>query len=86
MIKNLYAKKYSPYIKKAGFHEYNNAYSLTKSAAEKLIRLQTPIQFIADNLTAYACTKEIIKGYISVPAVFFHEILPDGTHVDSYIR
>jgi glycosyl transferase, family 25 len=86
MINNLHAKSHSPYIKKAGFHEYNNAYSLTRSAAEKLIRLQTPIQFIADNLTAYACTNEIIKGYITMPAVFYHEILPDGNHGDSYIR
>ena len=85
-IRNLFAKPHSPYFKKAGFHEYNNAYSLTRSAAEKLIQLQTPIQFVADNLTAYACTEEIIKGYITATPVFLHELLPDGTHGDSYIR
>lgn len=86
MISNHFARPHSLYFKKAGFHEYNNAYSLTRSAAEKLVPLQTPIQFIADNLTAYACTEEIIKGYITVPPVFLHEILADGTHADSYIR
>lgn len=86
MIRNLFAKPHSRYFKKAGFHEYNIAYSLTKSAAAKLIKLQTPIHFIADNLTAFACTEEILKGYITVPPVFIHEILPDGTHADSYIR
>jgi glycosyl transferase, family 25 len=86
MIRNLFAKPHSRYFKKAGFHDYNNAYSLTRLAAEKLIRLQTPIRFIADNLTAYACTEEIIKGYITIPPVFIHEKLPDGTHSDSYIR
>jgi GR25 family glycosyltransferase involved in LPS biosynthesis len=85
-IRNLFAKPHSQYFKKAGFHEYNNAYSLTRSAAEKLVRLQTPIQFVADNLSAYACTEEIIKGYITSPPVFLHETLPDGTHPDSYIR
>jgi glycosyl transferase family 25 len=86
IIRNLYARNYSTHFKKAGFHEYNNAYALTKSAAEKLLQLQTPIQFIADNLTAYACTTGMIKGYITIPRIFPHEILPDGTHTDSYIR
>lgn len=86
MIKNLFAKPHSKYFKKAGFHEYNNAYALTRSAAEKLVKWQTPIQFIADNLTAHACTKELIKGYIVTPPVFLHETLPDGSHAESYIR
>ena len=86
MIRNLHAKNHSTYLKVAGFHEYNHAYSLTRSAAEKLIKLQTPIQFIADNLTAHACTKGIIKSYITFPQIFVHLLLPDGTHADSYIR
>lgn len=86
MINNLHARPHSVYFKKAGFHEYNNAYALTRTAAEKLVNYQTPIQFIADNLTAYACTTGIIRGYITIPQVFLHDILPDGTHADSYIR
>lgn len=86
MISNLFAKSYSTYFKTAGFHEYNNAYALTRSAAEKLIKMQTPIQYVADNLTAHACSHEIIKGYIVNPPIFYHETLQDGSHPESYIR
>jgi glycosyl transferase, family 25 len=86
VIKNLYARPFSNHIKKAGFHDYTYAYSITRSAAEKLLKMQTPIQFIADNLLAHAATKQIVNGYITWPAVFMHDNLPDGTHRESYIR
>ncbi|HEV7779751.1 MAG TPA: glycosyltransferase family 25 protein [Chitinophagaceae bacterium] len=86
VIRNLYAKPFSRHLKKAGFHDYTYAYAVSRSGAEKLIALQTPIQYIADNLLAHAATKELVKGYIVWPKVFLHDILPDGTHRDSYIR
>jgi glycosyl transferase family 25 len=86
IIKNLYARAFSAHLKKAGFHDHTYAYAITKTAAEKLIALQTPIQYVADNLVAYAATKEIIRGYIAWPQVFLHDNLPDGTARDSYIR
>lgn len=86
IIKNLYAKPFSAHLKKAGFHDFTYAYSITKPAAEKLIVLQTPIQYIADNLLAYAATGEKVNGYITWPATFLHDSLPDGTARDSYIR
>jgi hypothetical protein len=48
--------------------------------------MQTPIQFIADNLLAHACTRQIVKGYIVCPPAFLHDSLPDGRARDSYIR
>lgn len=72
-IANLYAKSYSSHLKHAGFHDYTDAYAITASAARKLIGLQTPISFIADNLLAYACTNKIVNGFISVPKVFSQE-------------
>lgn len=86
MINNLFAKPFSPHLKKAGFHDYTYAYAITKTAAEKLQQMQTPIQYIADNLLAHAITRNIVSGYIVYPAAFLHDNLPDGTARDSYIR
>ena len=86
IIHNLYAKPFSRHLKKAGFQDYTYAYAITRSGAEKLIKMQTPVQYIADNLLAHAATKELVKGYIAWPQVFLHDSLPDGTHRDSYIR
>lgn len=86
MINNLFAKPFSPHLKKAGFHDFTYAYAITKTAAEKLILMQTPIQYIADNLLAHAITQNIVCGYIVYPAAILHDNLPDGTARDSYIR
>ncbi len=82
MIRNLYARTYADNIRKAGFHDYTYAYDIKRSAAEKLIRLQTPLQYIADNLLAHAATHEIIKAFIAYPPVFLHD---EGTQ-SSFIR
>ena len=86
MIKNLYAKPFSKHLKKAGFHDYTYAYAISSSAAEKLINMQTPIQYIADNLLAHAATNEVLVSYTAWPKLFLHDNLPDGTHRDSFIR
>jgi glycosyl transferase family 25 len=86
IIKNLFAKPFSAHLKKAGFHDYTYSYAITKSGAEKLLEMQTPIQYIADNLLAHAITKKIVTGYIVYPAAILHDNLPDGTARDSYIR
>lgn len=86
MIRRLYARPFSKHLKKAGFHDYTYAYAITHGGAEKLIHMQTPIQYIADNLLAHAATKGILDAYIVYPPVFLHDSLPDGTHRDSYIR
>ena len=86
MIRNLYAKHYSVHLKKAGFHDYTYAYAINRSGAEKLVKMQTPILYIADNLLAHAATNGMVNGYITWPPVFLHDSLPDGKHRDSYIR
>jgi glycosyl transferase, family 25 len=72
-IANLYAKKYSPHLKRAGFHDYTDAYAITTSAAKKLVDLQTPIAYVADNLLAHACTSRIVNAFICIPNVFSQE-------------
>ncbi|MBL0336695.1 MAG: glycosyltransferase family 25 protein [Chitinophagaceae bacterium] len=86
MIRHLYARPFSGQLKIAGFHDYTFAYAINRHAAEKLAEKQTPIQYIADNLLAHASTNHWLKGYIVHPAVFLHDMLPDGTHHNSYIR
>ena len=86
IISHLYAKRFSKHLRKAGFHDYTYAYAINRSGAEKLIEMQSPIQYIADNLLAHAATKGIVKGYITWPPVFLHDSLPDGKHSNSYIR
>jgi glycosyl transferase family 25 len=86
VISHLYARPFSAHVKKSGFHDYTYAYAVTAAGAEKLLRMQTPIQYIADNLLAHAAGSGLLEAYISFPAVFLHDNLPDGTHADSYIR
>ena len=86
IVRNLIAKPLSKHLKKAGFHDYSYAYAINRDGAEKLVTMQTPIQYIADNLLAYANTKKVVNGYITFPQVFLHDSLPDGTPIDSYIR
>ena len=86
IISKLFAKPYSAHLKTAGFHDYAHAYGITKPCAEKLLQMQTPVQYIADNLLAYAVTRNVVTGYIAHPAVILHDNLPDGTGRDSYIR
>jgi glycosyl transferase family 25 len=86
IIKNLFARPFSSQLKKAGFHDYTYAYAINRSAAEKLLQMQSPIQYIADNLLAHAVTNNLLNGYIVYPPAFLHDNLPDGTARDSYIR
>jgi glycosyl transferase, family 25 len=86
MISNLYARSYSKHLKIAGFHDYTYAYAITASGARKLLAMQQPLQYIADNLLSIASTKDIVKAFITYPAVFLHDELPDGRARDSYIR
>ena len=68
-INHLYPKKVSEHIYLSGYHDCSHAYSITQSAAKKLLTLQQPITFIADNLIAHAVTNQIIKGYIILPKI-----------------
>lgn len=72
-ISNLYPRRLSPHIYKAGYHDCTHAYALTFSAAEKLLKLQSPISFIPDNLLAHAATNEIVNAYIILPKIIDQE-------------
>ncbi|HET9056531.1 MAG TPA: glycosyltransferase family 25 protein [Chitinophagaceae bacterium] len=85
MINHLHAKDYSTHLNKAGFHEFTSAYALTQNAAAKLLALQKPIAFVADNLLAYAVTNKIIKAFITVPRLFEQQSQQIGGRSISYV-
>ena len=70
MIRNMHARKYAENILKAGMHGCSDAYAINRRAAEKLVRLQTPICLPANDLLAHACTNNIVKGYVFQPNAF----------------
>jgi glycosyl transferase family 25 len=84
-INHLYPRKVSTYIYEAGYHDCIHAYGITHSAAKKMLALQKPISFIADNLPAHAITNRILKGYIVLPKII-NQQYQIGTSSASYIN
>lgn len=84
-IRNLYPKKIGRYVSKAGYHDCTHAYGLTRSGAEKLLHLQTPISFFPDNLLAHAATNELVKAYVIQPKLINQQYQVGTTSV-SYIN
>ena len=70
VISNLYPKKISNYVSIAGFHDYTDAYAITTEGAKKLLEMQTPVSYIADNLLAIASTSKKVNAFISHPKLF----------------
>ena len=69
-INNIYPKPFSKNLMRSGFHDCTHAYAITFSAAKKLLELQTPIVFNADDLLGRAITTELIEAYVAVPKIF----------------
>lgn len=86
MIGNLYPKKISEHIYKAGYHNCTHAYGITKEAAARLSALQTPISFVADHLLAYAATNEMVKSYIILPKIIDQLYQVSNTPQHSYLN
>ncbi|MBC7890328.1 MAG: glycosyltransferase family 25 protein [Ferruginibacter sp.] len=84
-IQNLYPKKLSEHLASAGFHDFTNAYAITATAAQKLVQLQTPIAFLADNLLATACTTKMVNGFIALPKLFSQLSQGSGKLTQSYV-
>lgn len=84
-INHLYPKRTSHHIYEAGYHDCTHAYAITQSAAKKLLGLQQPISFIADNLLAHAVTNRLVKGYIVLPKII-HQQYQVGTSSASYLN
>jgi glycosyl transferase family 25 len=70
MISNLYAEPYNAFFDTAGKRLLGHAYTVTRSAAEKLIELNTPIALNADNALLYAVLQGKVRAYISKTQLF----------------
>ncbi len=85
-IRHLYARPHNTHLRRAGFHEFTSAYAITQTAARQLLALQTPIQFIADNLLAHAATNQLLNAFIMEPKLFVQESQVPGSEVISYVE
>lgn len=85
-IRNLYPKKVSKHLYTAGYHDCTHAYGITLSAAQKLLQLQQPITFVADNLLAHAVTNEMVKGYITLPKIINQQYQVSQKSTFSYLN
>jgi glycosyl transferase family 25 len=86
VIKNLFPREVNRYWKTAGHHDFSDAYAITGEAAGKLLELQTPLSFVADNLLANAVTREHLKGYIAVPKLFAQRSAGKFKTIDTLIE
>jgi glycosyl transferase family 25 len=84
-IRHLYPKKIAAHVYEAGYHDCTHAYGLTLSGAKKLLHLQTPISFVADNLLAHAATNEVLKSYVVLPKIVYQQYQV-GTSSASYLN
>jgi glycosyl transferase family 25 len=70
-INNLYTRPYSQHWWKAGYHDYTDAYAVSRAGATTLLKLQTPVQWVADNLLAHACSNEMIEAFSLKEKLFY---------------
>ena len=83
MINNLYPKPFNDHFSIAGKQFCAHAYTLTRTAAQKLIDWQTPIILNADNAILYAVLNEDIKAYISHTQIFSQSSLDENSDIES---
>ena len=70
MIKNLYSRPFNEYFDIAGKHFLAHSYTVTRRAAEALIKWNTPIRLNGDNALMYAVLSGDVKGYLSKNQIF----------------
>lgn len=85
-IGNLYARKYSTHLKKAGYHDFASAYAITRETAATLVKMQTPIIYFSDQVLPIACTEELTHGFISIPKLFIQQSQLHKEQVGSYVE
>jgi glycosyl transferase, family 25 len=84
-INHLYPKKVGTHLYEAGYHDCTHAYAIKQVTAKKLLQLQQPISFVADNLLSFAITNELVRGYIMLPKVI-NQQYQVGVESTSYLN
>lgn len=85
IINNLYPKHFTKHLSVAGFHDYTDAYAITISGAKKLLDLQSPVSYVADNLLAIASASKKVNAFISHPKLFQQLSQGESTTFDSLL-
>jgi glycosyl transferase family 25 len=85
IINNLYPKHFSKHLSVAGFHDYTDAYAISLSGAKKLLELQSPVSYVADNLLAVASASKKLNAFISHPKLFQQLSQGESTTFDSLL-
>ncbi len=81
MVSNMLPKKYSPYLKKAGFHDCTHAYAVTLAAAQKLYAAQSPVVYRADDLLSHTILKGELNAFVTEPKFFDQEVFLNSNAV-----
>lgn len=85
-VRNLYPKKYTAHLEKAGFHNTTHAYAVSRSCLQKLIARQTPVVLCADTLLSHLILNNKLIAFITHPRIFDQEIFTKGGSQLSYIQ
>ena len=81
MIRRMLPAPYSTHLQKAGFHDCTHAYALSLSAAKKLVNVQSPVIYRADNLLSAMVLQGKLNAYSVKRSLFSQEIFENSTHV-----
>jgi glycosyl transferase family 25 len=84
VIGNRYARPYAQHLLRAGFHDCTHAYAITTSAAAVLLKMQTPLQYLADNLLAFAAASGQLQAFASWPRLI-NQPFQNGQSIISYL-
>lgn len=64
-VETIYPRPFSKYLHRAGYHDCTHAYAVTREAAQKLLRAQTPITYCADSVLTHLTVRRGLKAFIA---------------------
>lgn len=74
MVSNLLPRPYNSHLKKAGFHDCTHAYAISAEGARKLLKVQSPVVYRADDLLSHTIMKGELNAFVTEPKFFDQEI------------
>ena len=86
MIDNLYPSDFNEHFYRAGKTFLTHAYSVTLSAAKKLLEWNTPVVLNADNALMYAVLNGDVRAYLSKRQLFGQRSLVVGDQLLSHTQ
>ncbi|MBL0146123.1 MAG: hypothetical protein IPP48_10425 [Chitinophagaceae bacterium] len=75
----IYCQSITASIKKAGFHDCTHAYAVTIDGAKKLLNVQTPVVYRADDLLSATILKGELNAFVTEPKFFDQEVFQNAT-------